>query len=108
MSTIRVIGLNDDNHCECFATPGSFYHNVNQLLAELAGPHLATYKIRHVLLIELEDKDITLGGVTKPIDEWFDLLATEYRPDKLFMEDETRWRLRELAFDYFWKIGEKE
>ena len=36
------------------------------------------------------------------IDCWWNLLSCVSNPKELFMKDEARWKLRELAFDYFW------
>lgn len=101
MSNIRVLGLDDDNHSEEFCTLGAYFSG-DALLEELAKPHTVSYSIRHIHLIDFEDRDLTLGDTTMSIDCWWNLLSCVSNPKELFMKDEARWKLRELAFDYFW------
>jgi len=106
MSKIQVIALNDDNHSKCYVTRGSYYHDMAAFAKEcLLKPHTCEYEVREVYLCDPSEK---LAELTE--DEFlylFDLLAIEYDPGKLFMEDLERWKNRETAFDLFWENGDE-
>lgn len=106
MSKIQVIALNDDNHSKCYVTRGSYYHDMAAFAKEcLLKPHTCEYEVREVYLCDPSEK---LAELTE--DEFFylfDLLAIEYDPGKLFMENLERWKNRELAFDLFWENGDE-
>ena len=105
---IRVIGLDDDNHSMCYVTRSCYYSSAAGFMKEcLLDPHTIGYEVRQIRLLDLPE--ILPDSYTdKQIDEMFDLLAREYRPDELLKRDYDRFLDREKAFDTLWEYAEKE
>lgn len=99
---IPVLELNDDNHSLCYVTQGGFWHNAEEFMTNvLCKPHTVEYKIKHITLIELDDK-INHEGM-----DIFELFgALEHRPDWTNMTQEQKDK-RQKAFDFFWYTDEE-
>ena len=103
-SPIKVLALNDDNHETCFVTLGSYFPNSKTFMKEcLLKPHTIAYEVRGIYACDewSEDEEHLL-------DEYFDLLAGNYYPEKLFMISPETWELRNRAFELLWNIAKED
>lgn len=105
MSKIQVLALNDDNHSKSYVTRGSHFGDATDFMKNcLLKPHTLEYEIREVYICDPQ-------GELAKMDEdeflyMFDLLDLTNDPGKLFQEDETKWKNREIAFNLFWENGD--
>ena len=99
---IPVLELNDDNHSPCFVTQGGFWYDAEEFMRDvLCKPHTVEYKIKHIALVELDDK-INVDGM----DIWALFGALDTRPNWENMTQEQRDK-RQKAFEFFWNTSEE-
>lgn len=99
---IPVLELNDDNHSSCYTSKDSFWYDAEEFMEKvLCKPHTEEYKIKSIVLVDLDDK-INVDGMD--IFTLFGCLDT--RPDWESMTQEQRDR-RLKVFDFFWQTDEE-
>lgn len=100
---VPVLELNDDNHSPCYASKDGFWYDAEEFMEKvLCKPHTEEYKIKSIVLIDLDDK-IKVDGM-----DIFDLFGClDTRPDWENMTQEQRDK-RVKAFDFFWNTSEEE
>lgn len=98
---VPVLELNDDNHSPCYASKDGFWYDSEEFMEKvLCKPHTEEYKIKSIILVELDNK-IKVDGMD--IFNLFGCLDTH--PDWENMIQEQRDK-RTKAFDFFWYTDE--
>ena len=102
---IKVIALNDDNHCTSFATENTVYYDARRFMeACLLDPHNDTYVVRGIHICyppepfkEMDENDFI---------QMFELV--EQKPAHFLGEDRADKILeRTEAFNKLWEYGEE-
>lgn len=99
---VPVLELNDDNHSPCYASKDGFWYDAEEFMSKvLCKPHTEEYKIKSIVLVDLDDR-INVDGM-----DIFTLFGTlDTRPDWEQLTQEQRSR-REKVFDFFWQTDEE-
>ena len=99
---VPVLELNDDNHSPCYTSKDGFWYDAEEFMEKvLCKPHTEEYKIKSIVLVELDDK-INVDGMD--IFTLFGCLDTRPNWEQLTQEQKDR---RQKVFDFFWQIDEE-
>ena len=99
---VPVLELNDDNHSSCYTSKDGFWYDAEEFMEKvLCKPHTEEYKIKSIVLVDLDDK-INVDGM-----DIFTLFGClDIRPDWESMTQEQKDR-RLKVFDFFWQTDEE-
>ena len=97
METLRILGLDDDNHSPMFRSEdGIIYNSCKELVNFLSKPHAFQVEVKMFAIVdEIEYCDGGLADFDEfEIDEMFDFLTGAGRKPENMLED--------VIFDLFW------
>ena len=98
MDIIKVLALDDDNHEISYITEkGEYFYGASSFMKNcLLKPHANTYKVREIVLINIEEN-------TEQVDEWFNTIQFGLKENSSLKEF-SDWA---HAFAQLWKIGDE-
>ena len=99
MNTLRILGLDDDNHSPCFrCEDGTSFDNCQQLVEFLSKPHDCQVEVRMFAIVDNWTPEMEELGEAK-IDEWFYFLeCCNCTPDDADLP---------TVFDMFWRAANR-
>ena len=99
MNTLRILGLDDDNHSPCFrCEDGTFFDNYQQLVEFLSKPHDYQVEVRMFAIVDNWTSEMEELGEAK-VDEWFYFLeCCNCTPDEADLS---------TTFDMFWRAANR-
>ena len=99
MNTLRILGLDDDNHAPCFrCEDGTSFDNCQQLVEFLSKPHDCQVEVRMFAIVDNWTPEMEELGEAM-VDEWFYFLeCCNCAPDDTDLP---------TVFDMFWRAANR-
>ena len=97
MNTLRILGLDDDNHAPCFrCEDGNFFHGPQELIEFLAKPHECQCEVKMFAIVDDTEGPLSNYDVDE-VDDMFYMLEGVSAETDNFAE----------VFDLFWESANR-